>query len=258
MASTRRLLTTGFALTLSTLPILAHAQTLTSRASKVNYSAVYGGGEDTFQPTDSIENLALESADVESLSFMDTQVGLVLDDPARPWGAAVSVATGHVFGVTGPLDAFTRVQASGSTSVAASASGEGLANMTSINPGSELILGFSLANATPVNLSGAVSLDPNGQTLSAYVALQRFDGIVWQNLFNSLFMQGEEGSFDQALNLTPGTYRIVGRSSGNAFAGTRPAQTNEWSYDLEVVPEPASLVVLGVGLVSLMRRRRRD
>lgn len=235
----------------------AHAQTLTSRFSQQNYQSTYGGGGDVWSPTDSVTNGALLAADDESFAMSDTRNGFIVNDPNRPWGASVGFQAVHGYQVTGPLASFSRIRASGSTTLTATSSGEGVALMISANPGNTLELYFSLTSASLARLSGEVSLNPDGQNLAAQVTLQRFDGIVWQNVFNSLFLSGQEGVFDNDYDLTPGSYRIVGLSAGNAFHQTRTHLTNGWSYDLQIVPEPATVLALGTGVLALIRRRRR-
>lgn len=232
----------------------AAAQNLTLRSSDARFNAVYGGGGDTFTPNGTAGSSALESASSIALAFADSRSGFILDDPNRPWGASVSSASGHSFAVTGPLDSFSKIVASGSTGVTASSSGEGLANIISSE---DLELRFSLTSTKLMRLRGAVNLNPDGQNLAGQVALQKFDGIVWGQVFNSWFLPGQEGSFDNTYNLTAGDYRILGNSSGNAFHRVRPSQDNDWNYELEVVPEPLTLLALGVGALGLMRRRNR-
>lgn len=235
-----------------------HAQTLTSRLSTLNYQATYGGGGDASSPSDTVTDGELLSSDSSELNFVDSRAGFINNNPERPWGASVSVALSHAYSVTGPLDAFTRIQASGSADLSAASSGEGLASMISSNPGNSLELRFTLTAPTTGTLSGQVELTPDGQNLAAFVTLQRFDGIVWANIFNSLFLSGQEGIFDQPLSLTAGEYRVIGTTGGNVFHNVRPSQTNTWSYDLRLVPTPGAALALALGCATTSTRRRRE
>lgn len=242
---------------LAVLTTAAQAQTLTSRFSQQNFNATYGGGATVFTPNANVPDSTLVASDLEFQQFNDSQNGFINNDPNRPWSATVALEQTHSYSVTGPLSNFTSIAASGQTFVAAAASGEGLATMVAANQGNTLELYFTLTSSTLANLRGNVSLVPDGQNLSAYVTLQKFDGIVWQNIFNSLFLPGQEGTFNNNYNLASGSYRIIGLSAGNAFAGVRPSQTNTWNYNLQVVPEPGTMAALGLGALALVRRKRK-
>lgn len=230
-------------------------QTMTARSSVLSYQAVYGGGGEAYTPSDMQAWSDLLPGDDRSLTFNDARSGFINQDPNRPWSASVGLSMSQQYAITGPTGQFSRIVASGQTQVSASASGEGLANMIAANPGNALEFYFSIASSLPAQLTGAVALNPDGQTLSGSVALQRFDGIVWANIFNSLFLPGQEGAFDQALMLAPGQYRIIAGASGNAFAGVRPSQTNSWSYDFQLIPSPGTASLFAVGGLAMRRRR---
>lgn len=243
---------------LGALGASAHGQSLTSRFSQQNFNSTYGGGSSVFTPSGNVTDTALVSSDSEFQQFSDSKNGFINNDSARPWSASIALEQTHNYTVSGQLSSFSSISASGQTFVAAAAGGEGLATIFSSNPGNTLELYFSVGTAIPARLRGNVDLNPNGQNLAAFVALQKFDGIVWQNTFNSLFLPGQEGAFDNNYTLTAGSYRIVGLSGGNAFAGVRPSQTNTWNYTLAVVPEPGSMVALGLGLTVLLRRKKKS
>jgi hypothetical protein len=233
------------------------AATLTSRLSQLSFAATYGGGETAFTPGGPATDGALLATDSNELNFADSVAGFVLNDPERPWNASVGLAAQQTYAVTGPLSDFSRIQASGRTAVSASAGGEGLATMVAQSPGNSLELYFTLSDSVPATFSGVVDLSPDGQNLAAGVALQRFDGIVWANLFNSLFLVGQEGVFDLDLALTPGEYRVQSFATGNAFAGVRPSQENTWRYDLQIVPGAGGgVALLAGGVLAGVRRRR--
>jgi hypothetical protein len=102
-------------------------------------------------------------------------------------------------------------------------------------------------------------LAPGYGFLGGSVILQRFDGFIFATIFNTLSLPGEQGAFNLDLELTAGEYRLIGDSNASAFAFAGGAASataeNSWSYDLTIVPAPASALVLAAG--GLLRRRRR-
>jgi hypothetical protein len=236
----------------------ANAQNLTTRLTQQNWNAVYGGGETAFTPSDSFTTGALLASDTNSMAFADSQSGYVLGDPQRPWSASVSVFATQSFSVTGPLENFSRIDAAGRALLQASASGEGLAAIHCVNPGNYLLFEFSVDAPIQANLSGIVSLDPNLQNLTADVTLLKFDGFIWGYVFSTIFLPGQEGVFDQNLDLGPGQYRLASVAGGGAADIVQPYVDNSWSYSFSVVPEPATLATLGVGVAALLRRWRRS
>ena len=78
-------------------------------------------------------------------------------------------------------------------------------------------------------------------------------------MFDSRYLPGEQGAFNVDLELTAGEYRLIGDSNASAFAFAGGAALataeNSWSYELTIVPAPASELVLAAG--GLLRRRRR-
>lgn len=212
----------------------ASAQTLTARSSTLSYQTTYGGGEDSFNSSDTLSVSDLVMDDDRSLNYHQAAGGRVLDNPDRPWGTEVSVNARHRFSIAGGLSRFSRIVAGGRVHVWASALGEGIATMSALPQGSSLEFRFTMQEELAARLTGAVSLDPDGQNLMAWVALQRFDGILWATVFDSLLMPTQEGVFDIDLSLVPGDYRLVGQSNGDAYAGVRPEHLNTWVYDLQI------------------------
>jgi len=235
------------------------AQSLNSRLSQVEYTTVYGAAEDTFTSSGLQSSLDVDPAGSLLQSFADSKAGLVLDDPGRPWSASVAVLNGHEFSITGSIAEFSRIQASGSSEVAVAATGEGSALMIVPAVGNRLEFQFNLGSTVFANLSGNVSLAAGFGYLSGSVILQRFDGFIFATIFNTLSLPGEQGAFNLDLELAAGEYRLIADSNATAFAfaGGPPAASvsNSWSYDLVIVPAPASALVLAAG--GLLRRRRR-
>lgn len=213
---------------------VAHAQTLTARSSVLGYQTTFGGGEQSFVAADSAAWSDLLLADARTLTYAESLNGIVGGNPQRPWGALVSVNVAHQFEITGSISKFSRITSQGRAFVVAGTSGEGIATIAAEPDGSALEFRFTMNEALEGHLSGAVSLDPDGQNLAAWVSLQRFDGFLWVTLFDSLLMPTQEGVFDLDLTLPVGEYRFFARAGANAYAGLRPYQHNSWTYDLRV------------------------
>lgn len=234
------------------------AQSLNSRLSRQEFAAVYGGGEETSTASDLGTWGELDLSDSRLMTYAGSREGFILEDPARPFFGAVTLLNSHGYSITGPLSQFTRIEASGVTESMAEAAGEGTALMQVGSLGNRLEFQFSVSSTLSANLSGSVTLAAGGSFLSGWVTLQRFDGIVWAPVFDSLYLPGQQGVFNVDLELVAGEYRLIGDSNATAFASFPIASDtveNSWSYDLTIVPAPASAIVLATG--GLLRRRRR-
>lgn len=234
------------------------AQSLNSRFSRLEYAGVYGAADQTSTASGLETRNTLDLSDSLSQAFTGSRKGFVLQDPLRPFFGAVGVSNGQNYSITGPVSQFTRIEASGLSESTADASDEGLAQMIVPSLGNRLEFQFMLGSSVSANFSGSVSLATGASFLNGWVTLQRFDGIVWVGVFDSFGLPGQQGSFNVDLELIAGEYRLIGDSNATAFAGGEIASStveNSWSYDLTIVPAPASAIVLAAG--GLLRRRRR-
>lgn len=227
----------------------AGAQELVGRDSGVSYSYVYGAGGDTNVDNLTTTDLSLLASDNEVTGFIGSTSGFLPGN--QPYSGGVDGRAEHEYAITGPLSGFSSITASGQTDVSSFATGLGSALMHSSNPGNQLILYFDLAAPTDYSLTGSIELP--GASAFSLVALQFFDGIVWQNgIFNSIFLPGGMGSFDKSGTLAPGKYRMYSQISLNATGN----QTFTGSYDYRLtVPAPASGLMLAMGGLVMGRRR---
>jgi len=242
------------ALTIVALSVIAsasaEAQSLTSRKSGVSYTYVYGAGGDSHSDSVSIPDNLPVASDNESIEYKGSTSGVLPN--GQPYFAGVDGIAQHEFSITGPLNGFSSISASGSTSVSTVATGAGVAQLIMSNPGNELVLEFNIAAPTDYQLSGSIDLP--GPSAFSLVALQYFDGIVWQNSpFNSIFLPGGEGSFDKSGTLGPGLYRVYSVLSLDAFGNE--TFTASYNYRL-TVPTPAGALPMIFGLAGLSRRKR--
>lgn len=211
----------------------AIAQTIVGRDSLIKYNSLYGAGPVVFTPMDETTDSSIVTSDAETLQFDDEQSGYVLDNPERPWSTDVFFHGSHEYSVLGPPDIFHSILASGVSDGAASASGEGLATITSQTPGNRVILYFNFDSDQIARILGHVSRTPDGFA-SADVVLERFNGKSWGFLFWSALLPGGQGDFDQILSLPAGQYRVIGALTINAFAGFRPSEHCEFQFRLNV------------------------
>ena len=206
----------------------ARAQTLVSRESTLNYNYVYGAGGDSHTGNNTVPDTTLLASDTEQTGDSGATSGTLPGDPPRPYSAGVSCDLEHEYAVAGPLTSFRSITATGSTLVTAASSGFGTAQMIAANPGNSLTLYFNLSAPIYYSLNGVITLDEAG--FASGVALQRFDGIVWAQVFNSIFLPGGQGAFSSSGTLNPGQYRISSSIALDAFGNEN--KTGTYNYTL--------------------------
>lgn len=228
---------------------------LTSRASTQNYNYLYGGGPDAIQDTYLNTAGGLLATDTMEKHF--AQQGEGWYPPANiHWIAGVSVDLYQTYAITGPLGNASSISGSGYTNVSSFIEEDGLALMRSSSPGNELVAEFSLTAATDYRLNGLFETT-DGTNLPGQVALQRFDGIVWQYVHTSLFLPGSESAFDWSGTTGPGNYRLLAQIQQGTFGDESRMGAYQYNLTMGAVPEPATMAVLGLGVAALLRKRRR-
>ncbi len=233
----------------SVLSAASFGQTLTGRSSTLNFNYVYGAGGDTNIGDGGASDAVLLQADGENASFSNSTQGFLPGN--QPYAASALSSLQQEYVVTGPLSGFQSIRGSSSTRVAVTSSGLGTALMNASNPGNELILLFSLDAAAPYTLSGNVSTPAGGAFTG--VSLQSFDGIVWQNIFNSIFLPGQQGAFVVVGDLPAGSYRLINAIALNSFGNADLSATTNFLF---TIPGPGAAAGLGLGGLVLSRRRR--
>lgn len=229
------------------------AQTLTGRQSTLAYNYVYGAGGDTHTGGDNDIFTTLNNGDTHTNGFTGATSGTLGGN--QPYAANVFSELNQQYTVSGTLPNFTGISASASTHVLAQASGLGGALMNSSTPGNELRFNFTLADTQQYSINGNVTVPVSEAGFASHVSLQKWDGITWQYVFTSIFLPGSQGNFSSSGNLTAGDYRVVSAIALNAFAGED--WTGTYNYDLQVVPEPVTMLAVAPALMFLARKKRK-
>ena len=198
------------------------AQTLTSRASTVNYSYVYGAGADSHSDNAQIEDATLLAGDAETAHHAGFTSGVLPN--GTPYSAGVTVQLDHSYTITGPLTAFTSIHAEGVSDVSSATSGGGVATMQSSNPGNRLLFHFETTTPMHYRLSGEVALP--AASFFSYVTLQRFDGFTWAYVVTTAFSPNAVTPFDFSATLQPGQYRL----DSNLTLGVNASAAQHGSY----------------------------
>jgi len=237
------------------LATAAQSQTITSRYSNMQYDAVYGGGGDSWTPNEDVTETTLLNHDSNEMEFEDARAGFVLNNPERPWSADVSIGHYQSYEFIGPANNFQSIFTSMGSLASVGSTGEGVALMIGSQ---ELTFEFTLHQETLAHLYGEVTLLPDGQNLNAQLLLQRFNGFNWDTVFNSWFLPGQEGEFDNQYNLDAGNYRILGYVANWVTGNQEQVNTVDYQLDITPIPEPATVTMLGLGGLAMARRRRRS
>jgi hypothetical protein len=228
---------------------------LVQRDSHLNFNYIFGGGSTVFQDNRTLNPTALVSSDSLSLGHTQTEHGTV---PAGPWTAGIDVALNQDFLISGPLNRFHRVQATATSRGETVAEGFGVSGLFATNPGNRLFLNFDLHQSEEYRLAGQLAFTgvASAQTV---VALQRWDGVVWQNVRTTIGLPNSQGAFDWSGSLVAGEYRLLsGLNLSLSGDGQSSSRSYQYDFQLTSVPEPSAAVLVACALLgaSVVRRRR--
>lgn len=204
-----------------------------------SYMEVYynfGGGIETF-PGSNGTGSNLLTADSIELVGSDSGSGFT---EFGTWEAGMSYDLRQEFAPT----AFG-FDGSGSTSLFAFAGGDGYSYVESIAPGNEQAVWFVNTSLTDFTLNGAL-------TDGASVRLQRLTQSGWDDVYTAANSMGSFGTNGQ---LAIGEYRIL--AVGSVTANANQQMGAAYSYSFAAVPEPGTMIALGLGAAAMMARRRR-
>lgn len=227
---------------LSVLPAASQATiVLVERSSALHVFYQYGGGGDQFPGSNSTGSIELNSDFNLSLNGNDSGSG---SNEFGLWESGISYNLTQQWANLG-----NGFSGSAATMLTSFEGGIGNAMVESNAPGNELILMFSNTSTTDFTFSGHLGRE-------SVATIEKLFEHGWEPVFTAANVGGfTQSSFNTVGNINAGTYRILARafqtSAGNQFSST------SFDFNFAAVPEPGTMIALGVGAAALLRRRRR-
>lgn len=200
---------------------LATAQTLTSRASHMNYNYVYGAGADSHTGSDVFDQGDLLATDMDELHYEGSTSGSLPGNPGTPYTAGVDIDLYQSYYTIGPLNNLSTITSTNTTNLLANATGAGVSAAYSTTSGNSHQFEFTLARPRRYSLNGTVSSSVN---YGGEVTLRRWDGFTWTIWDTSLFGPGGLGPFGFNRTMLSGTYRFYTAAGINSTGGFHHAQ----------------------------------
>lgn len=240
------------ALALVAVPALSSAQSIIGRSTTMQFTSLYGGGPDSWDPSGNLGKTDVVLSDTSTLEFADDRTGTFPLD----WTAGVSINMLQTHTITGSLSAFQTIEGSMRSTNTTYATGIGAAGI----PGSqEQVITFEIDQLTNYRFEGHVFYPNGGAFKRSIIEMQFFFPWGWSNIFNTALPDlGPDGTFDFTGQMEPGSYRIRNYAELQGAANTTFIANNDYKLtNLDAVPEPASMLGLGAGLAALAARRRR-
>ncbi len=237
----------------ATLVATSSAQIIVSRDTTMRYNYLHGFAANGVSDDVEFNETTLVDTFTNTMSYASGNNGTWQN---LPWEAGVTGQLDQEFTVTPGGNGFSRIQSTAQTLLSSYQSHVGSVLNYSANPGNQLIMRFDVANTADYTLTGNVTVDEDEAGAGTLVALQRFDGIVWQQVHTTLFLDGYQGDFDHSGNLDAGEYRLVSQLGMTISGNTSVAAS--YNYDFQVVPEPATLTLALPLLLALRRRKQKN
>lgn len=237
---------------LATMSSAALAQNILSRSTHLNWSSTYGGGPTVFTPSAQTIKNDLVTSDTTNLSFNDSKAG---DFPIG-WTASVDINLTQSHSINGSFSNFQSISGAMTTTKTTSASGIGVAFISSTLPGNELIFEFSVANQMNYSLTGNLYYDLDGAFVNSIVSIQAFNGFFWADILGATTAPlGNSQNFNFTGTLGAGTYRMFsGQATNN---GPSYNANNSFTLtNLDAVPEPGTMIALTALAIAAARRRK--
>ncbi|MEZ5163322.1 MAG: PEP-CTERM sorting domain-containing protein [Fimbriimonadaceae bacterium] len=237
---------TAFALS----AVQAEAQSITSRLSHINWSAVYGWSGDLGTPNVDLMETDINTADSLGDFFSDAKSG-------GNFSASVLLEIGHEYTIGGTTSNFTSISSNMSAAATTSASGVGVATIGTEVPGHILQFEFDVTSDLDYTLTGGAEawvLNP----VYAGVTLEVLNGGFYNSVFHSAFDAVDPTDFSTSGTLTAGHYRITNFALVNAGGNDSKGSYANYNFTVDSVPEPTTMAALALGAAALIRRKRRN
>lgn len=221
---------------------------MTERWSQVNASYICGYGPDVYSGGGNDSDGNLFAIDGVTLSGSGTEEDEYL---GHHWTAGFTWYVAHEYAIDGGLNNVMQISASGATTTNSVVSGFASGTLSSTNPGNLLELAFLVGADMDFWFRGHLGQSgPLNRNNSQVIIYRWFDATGYQPY---VVRSIQNANFIDLISLPAGSYRIsaqaVSHASQNESAGA------SWDYELERVPEPATLSLIALAGATLLRRR---
>jgi hypothetical protein len=202
--------------------VLAHATAAviaaTGRSSRLKMTCLYGFGGQSQAGVPEIIDHSLLSTDSQGIGHTGTENGVLVS--GSPW-SAVSTR----WSPTSLRSAPAKLVAYRLPRVATATVGVGKAQVLASNRGNQLVVHFTLAGPEYLSQAGALNQPPAFTPPTRFIALPRFDSIIFQNVSTTTSLPGGHGSFQLEQTVPAGSRRIVSQlamSASGSFGRLMP------------------------------------
>lgn len=242
----------GFLFCLAAFPVVASAQlNVTARESQLNYSYLMGNGGSVLSDANSVTFTDLVSTAEHLIDISPYSQGV--DGLGNLWSASAWIYNGSGLVIDGPFSSATGISSGFTTSITTQED-NALVMANAINPGNRTLVMFDVVD--PVTVSLLASVENTGFDASAEIALQKWDGVVWQPVYTTTTISSP-GIFSNLWEetLSTGSYRMLSQAYVSNF-GEEFSRSNGFYLLKTAVPEPGTMALLAVGGLMILRRRK--